>query len=158
MWHASKLKVHKASSTRKSGGAPVSHWLPVSPEPQRQTKLPTVFMHEPPFWQAALYGGIVQISSETRNIVTFFPTTLASSWPFRHDISVAASYDVNSAPVTFPKCAPRFECRVQGRRRSGLCVSCTVRPCFQCTCGQQNAGSKFWIVCRTQDLYRHQAS
>ena len=46
----SKRKVHKASSTRKSG-APGSHWLPVKPELQRHMKLPGMFMHEPPLRQ-----------------------------------------------------------------------------------------------------------
>ena len=45
------LRERKCKITRKSGGAPVSHWLPVSPEPQSHTKLPGVFMHEPPLRQ-----------------------------------------------------------------------------------------------------------
>ena len=52
----SELKVHKVSSTRKSGDAPVSHRLPLKPELQLHMKPPTVFMHEPPLRQKGLPG------------------------------------------------------------------------------------------------------
>ena len=46
----SRLICIKTSSIRMSG-APVWHSLPVYPELQLHEKLPTVFMHDPPFWQ-----------------------------------------------------------------------------------------------------------
>ena len=50
----SKWKVHKVSSTSKSGSAPVWHRFPVNPKLQLHVKLPTVFVHEPPFWQTVI--------------------------------------------------------------------------------------------------------
>ena len=59
----------RTSSTRKSGGAPVWHWFPVNPELQLHEKLPTVFTHEPPLRQAALYSGTSHKSSTETQIV-----------------------------------------------------------------------------------------
>ena len=67
----SNIVVHKVSSTRKSGSAPVWHCLPLNPWAQRHEKLPGVFTHEP-FWQPVFAGGNTHSSMSKTHITLKF--------------------------------------------------------------------------------------
>ena len=98
MRYGSKRKVHKVSSTLKSGGAPVSHRLSVKPELQLHMKLPGMFMHEPPlrqpeFTDVNAHSSISKTHMHINVLLADCNCSITWLWLFYYMIAAAARRD-----------------------------------------------------------------